>query len=114
LIVSSPSITSCSPSRRIAVEAKRSSGVALGVEEVRRAEVRLQVLVLDDDRARVDGAEQLTGAVLADCERRVEVLEASAERRDDHVLDGEARRGMGRVELPRAARKLRLGLCCGG
>jgi hypothetical protein len=58
--------------------------MALGVEELRRLQVCGEVLVLDDDRADVDNADEL-----AVDERRVELLEAPAEGRDDHVLDGE-------------------------
>src|SRR3954451_4903195 len=53
-------------------------GVVLDVEEVRRLEVSGQVLVLDDDRVGVHGADQLGLAVLAHFERGVEVLEAAA------------------------------------
>ena len=49
-----------------------------------------QVLVLDDDRVGVDAALEAQRAVLVGGQRRVVVLEAAAEGRDDHVLDGEA------------------------
>ena len=62
-------------------------------EEVGRAEVSLKVLVLDDDRAGVDRAGEF-GRVDVDGERGVEPFEPTAEGRDGHVLDGEARRGM--------------------
>src|SRR3954454_7892715 len=83
-------------------------GVVLGVEEVRRLEVCRQVLVLHDDRVGVDRPDQLRLPVLADLERGVEVLEAAAECRDDHVLHGEARARMDLVELPGAGRNLLL------
>ena len=68
--------------------------MALGVEEVGRLQVGGQVLVLDDDRADVDGADELVPSVSV----ASNVLEAAAEGRDDHVLDGEARRWSERVE----------------
>ena len=71
-------------------DSKRISGIALGVEELGRAEVGPEVLVLDLDRADLDGAREARAAVIVDGQRRVEVLEAAAEGRDDHVLDGEA------------------------
>src|SRR4051812_17745195 len=83
-------------------------GVVLDVEEVSRLQVGGQVLVLDDDRVGLHGADELRLAVLADLERRVEVLEAAAEGRDDHVLDREARARMNLVELPRSGRDLLL------
>ena len=65
-------------------------------EEVRRAEVSLKVLVVHDDRAGVDGADEF-GRVAVDGERAVEPFEPTAEGRDGHVFDGEARRGMDRI-----------------
>jgi len=53
--------------------------VALDVEEVRRAEVALQVLVLDLDRAGVDDTLEV-GRRLIDGQGRVELIEAAAER----------------------------------
>ena len=72
LIVSSPSTRDGVAVAADARRAERELRVLLDVEEVRRAEVALQVLVLDDDRAGVDGADEL-GAVLGDGERGVEV-----------------------------------------
>ena len=53
-------------------------------------QVRGEVLVLDGDRVGVDAALEPQRAVFGGGERRVVVLEAAAEGRDDHVLDGEA------------------------
>src|SRR3954454_12494181 len=84
---------------------ERDLGVALGVEEVRRLQVAGQVLVLDDDRVGVDRAVEVGRAVLAHREARVEVLEAAAEGRDDHVLDRESGGGVDAVVLVGAGGK---------
>ena len=73
--------------------------VALAVEEVRRLQVAGEVLVLHDDRRRIDGSDELGRAVHGH-ERGVEVLEPAPEGSDRHVLHGEAGRGMDLVELP--------------
>ncbi len=65
-------------------------GEALGVEELGAAQMRGEVLVLDDDRIGLDRALQPRLAILADGERAVVVVELRAEGGDDHVLDGEA------------------------
>ena len=55
-----------------------------------------EVRVLDGDRVGLDAAREAQRAVLVGGQRRVVVLEAAAEGRDDHVLDGEAD---GRVDV---------------
>ena len=79
--------------------------VTLGVEEVRRLQVGGQVLVLDGDRVGADAALEAQRAVLGGGQRRVVVLEAAAEGRDDHVLDGEADGASGRCRRSRWCRR---------
>ena len=79
-------------------------GKALGVEELRRAEVRLEVLVLHEERVGVDRAGQARVSVVAHVEQRVQLLEATAEGGHGHVLDGEAGGRMCRIEPPGAGR----------
>ena len=104
LIVSSPWKADVVAVARDARRAEPELRVLLGVEEVRRAEVALEVLVLDDDRSGVDGADELS-AVVGHGERGVEGLEPPAEGGDDHVLDREARGRVGRICVPGADRK---------
>ncbi len=109
LIVSSPSSVELVAVAEQIGRVKSQLRVTLGVEEVRRAEVGLEVLVLDGDRVGADAADQLRGAVRLDGEAGVEVVKVAAERRDAHVFDGEAGRGVRGVKRPGSDRKL-----CGG
>ena len=84
--------------------------VAVAVEEIGGFQVTGEVLVLDDDRVDVDRSLQARRAVLAGEELSVVILEASAKRRDDHVLDGEPNMRVDRVDLPCS----RCDLLCGG
>ena len=77
--------------------------VALDVEELRRAEVGLQVLILDLQRTDLHGTREARAAVLVDGQGRVEVLEPAAEGRDDHVLDGKAGARVDRIQSVRAS-----------
>jgi hypothetical protein len=80
--------------------------VLLAVEELRRLEVRREVLVLDDDAVDRNGPDQAGAAVLVDGELGAQRGEAAAERRE-HVLDGETGRGVdgiGRVGTGRDGR----------
>ena len=76
-------------------------GVALGVEEVGRLQVLGQVFVPDDDRARVDGADELGGAVLLPRGTRVtRGMAFTAVRADGRVLRGEFRNRLGKGYTP--------------
>src|SRR5947209_10799414 len=78
--------------------------VALDVEEIGRAEMALEVRVLDHDRAGVHGADELGGPRI-DGQGGVELLEPAAERGYAHVLDGEAGRRVSGIEVPGPDRK---------
>src|SRR4051794_31542475 len=84
---------------------ERNVRVALGIEEVRRLQMRCQVLVLYLDRADRNRAGEL--AVL---ELRVDLFEAAAEGGHE-VLDAEVGAGVNGGEVPGAGEAL---LSCGG
>ena len=65
-----------------------------------------EVLVLDLEAVHRDGSYEPRLAVLADGQRRVVLLEAAAEGRDDHVLDREADGRVDGVVLPGAGGNL--------
>src|SRR6185437_9809962 len=79
---------------------ERDLGIGGAVEEVRRGEVGGEVLVLDLEGIDLDGPLQDRRAVLGGPQRAGVVLEAAAEGRHDHVLDGEAGVGVDRVDRP--------------
>ena len=108
-ISSSPSTTIC-----VAVDAdlgrrERDAREALGVEEVGREQVALEVLVLHGDAGDVGAAAQL-----ALVERGVEVGQAALEERHAAVPHRVRRRTSGPVERPRPGREGLLGQCGGG
>ena len=103
LIVSSPSMSSVSPSARMAVDRKESCGCRSASKKSGDEQVAVQVGLGHVDGRDVDRAPQ-AGVV----ERDVERPEAAAEVRDDHVLDGEADGRVHGVDLPRPGRE---GLC---
>ena len=78
--------------------------VALGVEEVGGEQVALQLLLVDLDAGDVDRALELRR--LAAAEPRLVGAEAAAEGRDAVVGDGEADRGVDRVDHVGACRDL--------
>ena len=84
---------------------ERDARDALGVEEVRREQVALEVLVLDGDAGDVGRAVQ--PAVL---ERRLEIGQAALEERHAAVPDGVGDAGVRPVERPGAGRDGLLGL----
>src|SRR4051794_25390936 len=77
-------------------------GVLLGVEEVRRQEMSVEVLLLDLNAVdlRPPGYLRATGGV---ADAGVELVEAAAEG-PNHVLDGEPDARMDRIGLPAAGR----------
>src|SRR5262249_35033009 len=88
---------------------ERDLGMTLGVEEVGRLEVGLQVLVLDLDALDARLADEL--AVL---EGRLEVRQLTGEGGDAEVLDSEADARVDGIGLPRAGRDCSLLLVDGG
>ena len=100
LIVSSPSMSSLSPSTRIAVELNESCGLRSASKKSGESRWPLRFGSETPIDADVDGAAQ---ARLV--ERDGERVEAAAEVRDDHVLDREADRRVDGIDLPRAGRK---------
>src|SRR5205085_2474901 len=78
-------------------------GMALGVEEIGRLKVGLEVLVLDLDRADLRRAGELAVG-----DGRLEGLQLAAEGRDAQVLDGEADARVDGIGLPGAGREVRL------
>ena len=80
---------------------ERDLGIALGVEEVGRQQMPVQVLVANLDAIRPDCPVQARLTVLV-CQGDGEVGERAAEGGHDHVLDGEAHLRVDGVGLPDA------------
>src|SRR5262249_26858748 len=88
---------------------ERDLRVPLGIEEVGRLEVGLQVLVLD-----LDARDLRLAGELAVLEGRLAVRQLAGEGGDAEVLDGEADARVDGIGLPRAGRNCSLLLFDGG